>query len=470
MSKQVKSISSLGELISKYEGEQNQHPFLLVDLAGANENLHTNVLGAVLCFKEHMFLESFLERVVPIGVSGGVKAISVKTQQQALGLKGKKPGFIDLYIEFKNSKTEEIHKIVIENKINKAGDTRRQMLRYIASVKNKPIESNVFPGWVKDLESNKDGVRDKVREDCFNCHFIYLSLDGTDPGEDSLPKFLYDEKNPIINYYKINYQDDILPWLKEVVLEGCPYFDNGITIAGLRQYIASLERLVQSNVHISSVVKDYVEGFEGVDSVDSKKYNRLLKEMKILRKTATHDNVNLWRELKQAAEGIYSEGAVDSPWILHFTPSFLALYKQEWMTIGGRAYSIPFVHLCVANKISPEKASKKPPQWEIHIEHYSLDVEQPDTIPKYVNHRKTACIPLPETKKVFLNNREDAGDRKRYFKEIMGQVSNQISEIDQSIKEVLGELEDNDTLKDDKLIGTELLQKIARRLCPDTMS
>ena len=302
MSKQVKQIAELEDLKTIYEGEQNQHPFLLVDLAGGNENLHTNVLSAVLNFKRNMFLESFLERVVPIGVSGGVKAVSVKTQKQALGLNGNKSGFIDLFIECKNSRTGAMHKIVIENKINGAGDTEKQMIRYIASIKGNHIDDiSEFSNWVAKIKPENQNDLNTIKEECRNCHFVYLSLDGTDPGEDSLPSCLY-ENNPVINYYKINYQDDILPWLKEDVLEECPYSDNGITIAGLQQYIASLERLVQSNVQVSSVVQTYVDGINGDDS---KKYNRILKDMKSLRETKTQeDNMNLWRELKQAAENI----------------------------------------------------------------------------------------------------------------------------------------------------------------------
>lgn len=460
MSKQEKPISSLDDLKTKYEGEHNQHPFLLVDLAGGNENLHTNVLGAVLSFNMYSFLESFLMEVIHLPVSGVLKyrdAISVKTQKPALGLKESKPGFIDLYIECKDSNTGAIHKIVIENKIKGAGDTDRQMLRYIASIKEDSLigKNNAFLDWRDKLKDQKD----TVKEQCRNCHFVYLSLDGTDPGEDSLPRFLYNEKAPIINYYNMNYQDDILPWLKDVVLQGCPYSDNGITIAGLRQYIASLERLVQTNVQVSSSVKQYVEGIEGRDS---KKYNRLLQEMKLLRKAATQDNMSLWRELKQTAENIYSEGAVDSPWILHFTPSFFVLYKPEWKTIGRWTYSIPFVHLCAANKISSVNNPKKPIKitWEIHLEHYSLDGERPGTV-KYVNHGKTAIIKLPDTKSVTLDDREDAGSRKSYFKDILEKASKQIDVIDQSIKEVL---EDKDTLKEDKSIGTALLLKIAGRL------
>ena len=213
-------------------------------------------------------------------------------------------------------------------------------------------------------------------------------------------------------------------------------------------------------------MKDYVDG---MDSKDSKKYNRLLKEMKALRKTATRDNLNLWRELKQVAENIYSVGAVDSPWILHFTPSFLVLYKQKWMSIGRGSYSIPFVHLCAPNKISPEKDPKKPITlpWEIHIEHYSLDGELPDTIKKYVNHDKTACIPLPEISNVELDDREIAKERRLYFSKIIEIAERQIAGIDDSFKEVK---KDEEVLKDDKLIGKALLQEIASRLCSDKKS
>ena len=461
MAKQNK-ISSLDGLIKAYEGEQSQHPFLLVDLAGGNENFHTNVLSAVLKFKGFSFLEYFLENVIRIPIpfeTIDVNSIRIQTQKKAIGLKGNKPGFIDLYIEFNDIHLGTQHRIVIENKINGAGDTEKQMLRYIASIKENHFSKNGdFLVWASTLESNKS----TVKEECRNCHFVYLSLDGTGPGEDSLPPYLYDDDDPVINYYPINYQDDILTWLKDVVLQECPYFDDGITIAGLRQYIASLERLVQRNVPVSPTVQEYVEG---IDAVDSTKYNRLLEEMVLLRKKDKQDYMDLWRELKQETENIYSAGAVDPPWHLHFTPSFLLLYKSEWMTIGKRAYSIPFVHLCATNKISPKKASNKL-LWVIHIEHYSMDRERPKTL-KYTNHGKTACIPLPETENVELGNRENAEDRRVYFKKIIKTASRQISAIKESFEKVRN---DEEALKDDKLIGTALLREISSRLCSDTKS
>ena len=137
------------------------------------------------------------------------------------------------------------------------------------------------------------------------------------------------------------------------------------------------------------------------------------------------------------------------------------------MTIGKGSYSIPFVNLCASNKISPEKDPSLPITipWEIHIEHYSLTGERPNTlIKKYVNHDKTACIPLPETDSVKLDDRENAEERRLYFSKIIETAKRQISEIDVSFKEVR---KDEEVLKDDKLIGKALLQKIASRLCSD---
>jgi hypothetical protein len=166
---------------------------------------------------------------------------------------------------------------------------------------------------------------------------VYLTADGTkEPSTDSLPKGL--EK--LITYYTINYNDDILPWLEEDVMPYITYADDGMMIAGVRQYIAFLKQLLTDES--SKVVDAFVKWLKGND-VDN--YRSLLGAInpKII-----YDNENVMKSLRKQlgahAEAIFS-GDVEGEWVLHFTPSFIILYKKSWAALDTRKYSIPSIYL-----------------------------------------------------------------------------------------------------------------------------
>lgn len=112
----------------------------------------------------------------------------ISDQEKAIGPKD--TGFIDLYIQY-----DDIH-IIIENKIYGAGDTEKQLARYIATVND--VSDTDFEAWYANPSVPK------------NTHVVYLTADRTkEPSADSLP----DKLKNLITYYTINYNDDILPWL-----------------------------------------------------------------------------------------------------------------------------------------------------------------------------------------------------------------------------------------------------------------
>ena len=126
-----------GNLISEFykEYEAKNGKFLLFDLANANENANTKVLKCLLKNSNCHFLNSFLERIgLPMPSQGSV---CITDQKKAIGPKD--TGFIDLYIQY-----DGIH-VIIENKIYGAGDTKKQLARYIATLNG--VEKNDFNEW-----------------------------------------------------------------------------------------------------------------------------------------------------------------------------------------------------------------------------------------------------------------------------------------------------------------------------------
>ena len=475
--------NTLKKLIVDYGQQQNQHPFLLVDLSGGKENTHTNILLSLLRFNGYMFFKSFLTDVLNVP-DWDEKTIEVNfsTQKKAVGLKSSKKsnGFIDLYIKY-NDKNNREQIIVIENKINGAADTQQQMLRYIASVKeNKINNQNAFDDWVKNtITPAKDGDIDKlqiIQQDCQNRHFVYLTLDNSKiPEEDSLPSFLYEKllhEKPIIDYNPISYQDSLLQWLKDVVLPSCPYYDDGLVVAGLRQYIASLEGLLSKNINISDTVEKFVEDVVSEKGTVNDAYKSLLEAIVAIgdySKTLSDDNKldtcnRLARELRKAAEELIIKDSVPDDWVLHLSPTMLVLYKPDWMRIARGSYSIPFVNLFVSPSASFVDGKKI--NWELHIEHFSPDnwndwssVNGKETLHP-TNHDRTAFYNLG----TFEVQTPDANGRKMCIDKVIKDRADIIRIVDN----VVDAIDRNRTnYKNDKEIRIELFNKLADFLIKD---
>ena len=468
---------SLQKLIQDYRKQQNQHPFLLVDLSGGKENTHTNILKSLLQFNDYMFFGSFLTDVLNMpGWNHAMDKVVLDTQRPAVGLKPDKNtnGFIDLYVEYKDEQGEA-HIVVIENKVNGAADTKKQMLRYIASTKHLAIDNTAdFDRWVKNVieASKKDQyLQSSIKQDCRNRHFVYLTLDNSKkPEEKSLPHFLYgDEDNPIIDYNPISYQENVLQWLKEAVLRGFPYHDDGIAIAGLRQYIASLERLLSKNVTVTKDVENYVGAYfaeKGGISWDS--YVELYRSIGDLERDPdsssdvdTMDTVKrLARALRITAEKQITEGSVPAGWVIHLSPTLLVLYKAEWMNIARGSYSIPFVSFYASPTTFFKKGEIK---WELHIEHFS-EKEWKEWLNKTnskefksTNHDRTAYLELGS----FDINPQDASGRKKSIETLISQKNVVIDTVDKAVDDII---RNKTKYSDDREIRVALFRLLASML------
>ena len=465
----------LKDLVDSYGKQQNQHPFLLVDLSGGKENTHTNVLMSLLQFNDFMFFDSFLTEVLALPERHKViNTVKISTQFPAVGLKTNKRtkkkanGFIDLYIEYIGI-NNDAHRIVIENKINGATDTDQQMLRYIASVKAHPIEDpQVFNNWVTTVinpSATDPKCKGEITKECQNRHFVYLTLDDSkDPEAESLPPYLYDEKDPVIDYHHINYQDDILPWLRETVLHRCPYHDDGIVVAGLRQYIASLESSLSRIISISDVVKDYVNNYANKKKNITDAYKGIwdsINKLENYSDSLTDDNEidkcnRLARELRKAAEELITKNSVPDGWVLHISPTLLLLYRPEWMRIARGSYSISFVNLYTKPDSFLNGGSLS---WQLHIEHFSPEVWDELKNNKFTstNHNRTACYNLGR----FTMDKSTDDNRKKHLENVISKKESIIS----IINEVVGNIDNNKMIyKNDKEVRIELFRKLVDRL------
>lgn len=395
---EITSTNLVEEFRKEYESKSGK--FLLFDLANANEDANTKVLRFLLQYNKCQFLNSFLKR---IGLPEPNGTVYITDQEKAIGPKA--TGFIDLYIQYGN-----VH-IIIENKIYGAGDTDKQLARYIATVND-----------VSDKDFNVWYVNPSIRKDT---HVVYLTADGTkEPSFDSLPEGL----KKLITYYTINYNDDILPWLEEDVMPYITYADDGMMIAGVRQYIAFLKQLLADER--SKVVDAFVEGLT-VGNVA--KYNTLLTAIGENNKDVPENVLkSLRKELGARAEAIFS-GDVDGEWVLHFTPSFIILYKKSWVALDTRKYSIPSLSLYAGSTGSFLKKSCLS-TLKLSVDHLSPseNVKYPEF--SFGNHGKNVGFKLLENPdSIKCSDINNPAARKEFYKKIIKAVQPVVDVIDKDV-------------------------------------
>ena len=406
MGKSIKISASnlVDEFYKEYEYESKNGKFLLFDLANANENANTKVLKHLLQYNDSQFLKSFLNRMGLPALQG---AVTVTDQKKAIG--PMKTGFIDLYIQY-----DDVH-IIIENKIYGAADTEKQLARYIATVND--IKADEFETWYANPSVRKD------------TYVVYLTADGTkEPTEDSLPRALQE----LVKYYRISYADEILPWLETEVMPNIPYAEDGMMIAGLRQYIAFLKQLLTDERSV--VVENYIiNSLNGQD--DILKYEALLNAI-----GSNHEDVpenvlkSLRKNLENQAEAIFN-GDVDGEWVLHFTLSFVFLYKKTWAALDTRKYSIP--SLCLVGSTKEFLKTRKFNTFSAKVDHLPAGTPYKYNV-KAENHGKTAVFDLSEkVRGIECDIVNDKASREQFYKDIIYACEDAISQMDKAVAQVI---------------------------------
>ena len=160
---------------------------------------------------------------------------------------------IDILIE------DEDYAIIIENKINDAVDQHEQLFRYINVVKEREKHYSV----------------DRI-------FVIYMPAgDWKDPCDDSWGAYKQEFQE---RYLKLNYNDHILPWLKEELLPEIRMRDT-ILHSGLVQYIDYLEGMfnVRKNVvNMEDIISSKL-GFGNDDKSNYKVLEQNIQEIDALR-------------------------------------------------------------------------------------------------------------------------------------------------------------------------------------------
>ena len=335
-------------LFEKFEKafKDNQPDFLLYEISNANENAHSNLLERLLNH-DQKFLQSFLVEVLGFSADTELKNPRVTTQEKAIGPKG--TGFIDLYI------TNGEQRIIIENKIKDAGDTEKQLARYIATVDDNVNDDN-FESWYNDF-ANEDGR--EISKSQISKNVYYLSrLGDKEPSPNSLPdnlrKALEDD-----NYKRLSYKDNILPWLKDTVMPQIPYQKNGLMVCAMLQYIAYLEYYTTTQDWQAEWIQTQKANIlqELTGTTDIAKYNELSAIVdKITSEKGNAEGIDectaaYISTLESVKEEIFAHDLDEvldcKDWRIHYTPSFIVLYKQSWTELEERKYACPTIQISI---------------------------------------------------------------------------------------------------------------------------
>jgi hypothetical protein len=241
------------------------------------ENSHTNMLIKLLQYKNefygYAFLKSFL---LYLGLDIKLEPGQVEFDKERPYIVKDKNGRIDGFIFQKGQ-----FALIIENKVNGAGNQDEQLKRYIDGVLK---DKDIFP-------TEKEENREKI-------WVIYLTKDGTvkkKPDDESVQymrelgicsptvKDVEDVEGP--RYAAINYQEHILPWLKEEI-QPIVMQKEQILNTGLLQYIDFLEGMLglrKSDVELLNKGKEMVMNWLKDNSYDLTNFRETNKKLDRIR-------------------------------------------------------------------------------------------------------------------------------------------------------------------------------------------
>lgn len=224
---------------------------LLVEQCGSVvENSHTNFLMRLLQYKDqhgYAFLEDFIalaEFDIQIGISSNIQFETEYFGKNENGSAGRIDGLIY---------EKGVFAIIIENKINNAGNQKEQIKRYIETILKDQIVSNDEQIFVVFL--TRDGV-EQPDHDSIVCMKKYGIC--VDEETDS------DKVAPIISgprYFACSYSANIVDWLKDNIQPSVTQKDFVLN-AGLIQYIDYLEKELGMRGEYSFLMKSCMEWFD----------------------------------------------------------------------------------------------------------------------------------------------------------------------------------------------------------------
>lgn len=207
------------------------------------ENSHTNMLMRLLEYRNrygYVFLEDFISMAgFDIKIEEG--DVYFKRESPTESESGKNSGRIDGFIYQKDN-----FAIIIENKINHAGNQYRQIEKYIKDIQGKNIANG---------------------EQIF---VVFLTRDGVEsPDKDSIRKMKDmgicdegdDEQITGPRFFPCSYSQHILNWLKDNIYPMVPQKDIVLN-AGIIQYIDYLEGLLGCSPNLLRFNNEFKKWFE----------------------------------------------------------------------------------------------------------------------------------------------------------------------------------------------------------------
>lgn len=227
------TVSIANNLSDYYNLLKKKEPYHInvIDELHANENAHTRILISLLKYpNEHRLpiLESFLSLLAgweKSGIATGHPSIEFNSEN------------IDGLVEEAGK-----YAVIIENKIHWAVDQDSQLERYVDTVLGHGVPAGNI--WV-----------------------VYLTSDGNKVVAD----YSYTDRVKTLigkRFIAMNYRNDILPWLKEIILPNCTIKEEWLVTA-LKQYIDHLEGIFQlrgSQASIQLQMEQKLYGETGLSS------------------------------------------------------------------------------------------------------------------------------------------------------------------------------------------------------------
>ena len=275
-------ITILNKFSKKYKDLQEETPYnfnVLDEQCGhIVENSHTNILMKILQYKNqygYSFLNDFFAFLgwdISIDPEKEIKFIREAYYKNKMN--DSSSGRIDGLIF-----QQDNFAVIIENKVNGAGNQEEQIRKYIEGVlydtnnygvfKNIEEQNRQMIVWVIFL--TKDGY-EKPDDDSLSCMREKGICDTTEDKENS------EISGP--RYAAVNYRDHILPWLKEVV-QPCVMQKEQVLNTGLLQYIDFLEGMLgqrKTDVDLMEECKNEVKVLLELKNKQEKKYYSNLEE------------------------------------------------------------------------------------------------------------------------------------------------------------------------------------------------
>lgn len=338
-------------LLDQYQREFDTHsrPFLLCDIFEMKENMHTNLLNQLLTYNNYMLLPSFAEKVLGIDDLSTKEFIEsgdvyVTTQLKALGNKKDTWGLVDLVIGIGDTD------MIIENKINGAVDVKNQLSRYVASMLFVRVTSpynaagQFDPDWYNTLDEAKKKIVDKKLQ---NLYVYYLTKHDSDegPSQSCFSGIIKSKLETIGHFRKLSYENDLFQWLQTTVMPFIP--QNDLLLSAIQQYVAYLKYLLES---ATDWQKEWVANNLHSICMDIPQYKLISNGIAYYKKKFDTPTINsLIKALEFAREDIFAHDMDDSEdgWRVHYTPSYIVLYKQSWTDGDGNKYESPVVQIVI---------------------------------------------------------------------------------------------------------------------------